>query len=215
VNVVLNVGPLASWVGELVGNAPGAVKYVTSCRVVPEFHVHVTIPPARTIVSRGVKAKLVTLTPTAVGGADPTSVNVAALANPVKLAATLWSVEDPRESIVVATPFALVVLCAGLTPPSPVTAHVTTTPGTGWPLTSTAVTLNGVGSGLLKYQFCASPPLFRRSKGGPAGWVLFPLQAHAETPATRVITRFVAMDVRTALGSGSASTRSLLPTPVA
>src|SRR5207244_525336 len=101
---------------------------------------------------------------------------------PEKLALTVWFVEE-IESIVVATPFVLVVLCAGFTPPD-VTAHVTTTPGTGWPLTSTAVTLNGVGSGLLKYQFCASPPLFRRSKGG-RGWVVSALQADAATHAAR------------------------------
>jgi len=210
VNLVLKVGPLASWVGELVGNAPGAVRYVTLCRVVPEFHVHVTVPPVCTAVSRGANRLLLTLTPTAVDGADPISVNVAAFDRPVKLALTVWSVEEPRESIVLATPFALVVLCAGLTPPD-VAAHVTITPGTGRPLGSSAITLSETGSGLLKYQLCPSPPLFARSVGGPAGWVPFPLQAHAETPATRIITRFVAMDVRTALGSGSASTRSLLP----
>jgi len=89
VNVVLKVGPLASWVGELVGNAPGAVKYVTLCWVVPEFHVHVTVPPVRTAVSRGANTVLFTLTPTAVGGVDATSRNVAAFARPGKLALTL------------------------------------------------------------------------------------------------------------------------------
>src|SRR5439155_26675831 len=128
---------------------------------------------------------------TAVGGANPISMNVTADWMPEKLALTVWIVEE-IESIVLATPLALVMLCAGLTPPSPVTAHVTTTPGTGWPLTSTAVTVNGVGRGLLKYQFCVSPPLFRRSKGG-RGCVVSPLQAHAATPASRVITRCVAI----------------------
>jgi hypothetical protein len=158
-----------------------------------------------------VNAKLVTLTPTIVGGDVANSLKLAGLARPVNVALTVWRLEGPTESAVVATPFTLVVLWRGLTAPNPdVTDHVTTTPGTPRPLTSTAVTLRAFGNGLLKYQFCASPPLFRRSKGGPAGWVPFPLQAHAETPATRVITRFVAMDVRTALGSGSASTRSPL-----
>jgi hypothetical protein len=47
-----------------------------------------------------------------VGGADPISVNVAALCKPGKLALTVWIVvEDPRESVVVATPLASVVLC--------------------------------------------------------------------------------------------------------
>jgi len=89
VNVVLKGGPLASWVGELVGNAPGAVRYVTLCRVVPEFHVHVTVPPLCTAVSRGAKTVLFTLTPTAVDGVDATSMNVAAFARPGKLALTL------------------------------------------------------------------------------------------------------------------------------
>jgi len=46
-----------------------------------------------------------------VGGADPISVKVAALCRPVKLALTVWVVEEPRESVVVATPPASVVLC--------------------------------------------------------------------------------------------------------
>jgi len=188
VNVVLKVGPLASWVGELVGNEPGAVKYVTLCRVVPEFHVHVTVPPVCTAVSRGAKRLLLTLTPTAVDGADPISVKVAAFDRPAKLAATLWNVEDPRESIVVATPFALVVLCAGLTPPD-VAAHVTITPGTGRPLGSSAITLSETGSGLLKYQLCPSPPLFARSVGGPGGDVPSPLHASKNNPTAHVSSR--------------------------
>src|SRR5256886_14143283 len=173
------------------------------------------MPPACTIVSRGVNAKLVTRTSTAVGGDEANSVKLAGLSRPVNVALTVWRVvEEPTESVVVATPLALVVLWRGLTAPKPdVRDHVTTPPGTARPLTSTAVTLNGVGGGVLKYQVFASPPLFRRSKGGPAGWGPSPLQAHCETPATRVITRFVVMDVRTALGSGSASTRSPLPAP--
>src|SRR5438093_492637 len=210
VNVVLKVGPLASWVGELVGNAPGAVKYVTLCRVVPEFHVHGPVPPLCTAVSRGAKRLLLTLTPTAGDGADPISVNVAAFDRPVKLALTVWSVEEPRESIVLATPFALVVLCAGRTPPD-VAAHVTTTPGTGRPLGSSAITLSETGSGLLKYQLCPSPPLLARSVGGPAGWVPFPLQAHTETPATRVITRFVVIGRKN--GAGKRVRKHPLPAP--
>ena len=88
--MVLKVGPLASWVGELVGNAPGAVKYVTLCKVVPEFHVHVTVPPICTAVSARTKALLFTLTPTAVGGADPTSVNVAAFRQTGEARGDLW-----------------------------------------------------------------------------------------------------------------------------
>src|SRR2546425_1862467 len=115
------------------------------------------------------------------------------------------------ESIVLATPFALVVLCPGLTAPSPcATLQVTTTPATGCPPGSSAATLSETGSGLLKYQLCASPAVFTRSLGG-RGWVVSPLQAHADTPASRVITRFVVMAVRMTLGSGSASTRSPRP----
>src|SRR5437773_5467431 len=81
-------------------------------------------------------------------------------------------VEEPTESVVVTTPLASVVLCTGFTPPLPdVTAHVITTPGTARPLTSCAVTLRGVGSGLLKYQLCASPPVITSSAGGPGGCV--------------------------------------------
>src|SRR5439155_4265405 len=101
---------LASWVRVVVGNAAGVVKYGTLCRVVPEFQVHVTVPPLCTAVARGAKRLLLTLTPTAVDGPDPISVNVAAFDRPVKLALTVWTVEEPSESVVVATPFALVVL---------------------------------------------------------------------------------------------------------
>ena len=48
---------------------------MTLCWVVPEFHVHVTVPPVCTAVSRGVKRKLLTETPTAVPGADAFAVN--------------------------------------------------------------------------------------------------------------------------------------------
>src|SRR5437879_13819676 len=115
------------------------------------------MPPACTIVCRGVNAKLVTLTSTFVGRDEANSVKLAGLSRPVNVVLIVWRVvEEPTESVVVATPLALVVLWRGLTAPKPdVRDHVTTTPGTARPLTSTAVTLNGVGSGLLKYQFCA------------------------------------------------------------
>jgi len=56
---------------------------------------------------------LSSLTSTApdVGGADAISVNVTADWTPGKLALTVWIVEDPTESVVVATPLASVVLC--------------------------------------------------------------------------------------------------------
>src|SRR3989454_12540259 len=95
-------------------------------------------------------------------------------------------VEEPTESDVVANPLALVVLVVGLTAPAPeLTAHVTTTFGTACPAASSAVTLSGVGSGLLKYQLCASPPLFTRSVGGPGGCVPPPPPPpHSTAPST-------------------------------
>src|SRR5437764_12498752 len=95
-------------------------------------------------------------------------------------------VPDPSESFVLAIPSALVVLCTGFTAPEPspdVTAHITTTPRTGRPLRSSTVTLNGVGSGLLKYQFWPSPPLGTTSEAGPAGCVSF-LHPDAQSAAT-------------------------------
>src|SRR3989442_13498126 len=92
-------------------------------------------------------------------------------------------VEEPTESDVVANPLALVVLVVGLTAPAPeVTAHVTTTFGTARPLASCAVTLKGVGSGLLKYQLCASPPLTTSCVGGPGGCVPPPPPPHSKAP---------------------------------
>jgi hypothetical protein len=79
--------------------------------VVPEFHVHVTIPPDCTIVSRGLKTKLVTLTPTVDGGSVANSVKVIGPGRPMNVAVTVWRVEEPTESVVVATPLELVVLC--------------------------------------------------------------------------------------------------------
>src|SRR5438445_13152921 len=96
-------------------------------------------------------------------------------------------VEEPTESDVVANPLALVVLVVGLTAPAPeLTAHVTTTFGTACPAASSAVTLSGVGSGLLKYQLCASPPLFTRSVAGPGGCVPPPPPPppHSTAPST-------------------------------
>src|SRR2546430_7889153 len=117
----------------------------------------------------------------------------------------------PIESIVLATPFALVVLCPGLTAPSPcATLQVTTTPATGSPPGSTAITLSGTGSGLSKYQLCASPPLTTRSLGG-RGWVVSALQAHAATPTSRVIARFVVIGCKN--GAGKPVRKHPLPPP--
>src|SRR5207249_10860307 len=83
----------------------------------PEFHVHVTVPPLCTAVSRGAKRLLLTLTPTAVDGPDPISVNAAAFDRPATPALTVWTLEEPSEQVGVSTPCALVVLSHRLTPP--------------------------------------------------------------------------------------------------
>ena len=87
------------------------------------------------------------------GGVVACAVKLTGPASLVNVALTVWRVEPPIESFVVATPLALVVLCVGLTAPPPeATVHVMTTPGTARPSMSTAVTLKAVGSGLLTYQ---------------------------------------------------------------
>ena len=131
----------------------------------------------------GLNAKYSRLTAAEVGGVVANSLKLAGLTNPLKVALTVWVVEEPTESVVVATPIAFVVLCVGLTAPLPlldVTAHVTITPGTARPSISTAVTLKTVGRGLLKNQFCRSPPVGTKSVGGPGGWVPPPLQPDAQ-----------------------------------
>src|SRR5439155_13285459 len=85
---------------------------------------------------------------------------------------TVCGLDDPRLSVVLPTPLAPVVLCAALTPPPPaVTSQLTTTPGTGRLLASSALTLSGAGSGLSKYQLWASPAFFTSCVGGPGGSV--------------------------------------------
>src|SRR5438874_9461710 len=109
------------------------------------------LPTWRAALS-GLKKLLPTVTAAEVGGVVANSLNWAGLGRPVTVALTCWVVLEPTESLVLAIPFASVVLCAGFTAPAPaldVTVHVTTTLGTGRPLTSSTVTLNGIGSGLL------------------------------------------------------------------
>jgi len=130
------------------------------CAIVPEFHVHVTVPPTFTTAVAGPKELFSTLTPKDVGGADAVAVNVTGVDRPVKVAVTVCGLVDPMLSVVVATPEAPVVLWAGVTPPPPdATAQLTTTPGTAQLFASRAVTLRGAGSGLLTYHVCPSPLL--------------------------------------------------------
>src|SRR6266496_2332297 len=120
--------------------------------------------------SLGVNEKSATATSAVVGGVVANSVKSAGLGTPLTVALTRWMVDEPTESLVLATPLASVVLCAGFTAPPPDdTVHVTATPGTARPLTSSTVTLKGVGNGLLKYQLCPAPPLGNTSAGGEIG----------------------------------------------
>src|SRR5882724_8803572 len=116
----------------------------------------------------GLKLLLLTVTAADAGGVVALAVNVTAVGRPVNVAVTVCEDVEPRLSAVVATPLALVVLWAGEMAPSPdATAQFTTTPGTGQPLASRAVTLKAAGSGLLKYQLCASPPVFTSCVAAP------------------------------------------------
>jgi len=115
--------------------------------------VQVTIPPLWITALPGLNTLSFTDTAADVGGADAVAVNVTGAARPVNVAVTVCGLVAPTLSAVVATPAALVVLWAGLTPPPPEpTAQFTTMPGTGQLLASRTITLRGVGSGLLTYQ---------------------------------------------------------------
>jgi hypothetical protein len=101
----------------------------------------------------GLKELFCTVTAAEVGGAEALAVNVTGVARPVNVAVTVCEDVEPRLSAVVATPLVLVVVWAGeIAPPPDATAQFTTTPGTAQLFASRAVTLNGDGSGLLKYQ---------------------------------------------------------------
>jgi hypothetical protein len=101
----------------------------------------------------GLNELLFTVTAAVVGGAEALAANVTGVGSPLNVAVMVCADVEPRLSVVIATPLALVVLWAGEIAPSPdATAQFTTTPGTGQLLASRAVTLNGDGSGLLKYQ---------------------------------------------------------------
>ncbi len=138
------------------------------CPVFPEFHVHVTVPPTFTFAVAGLKELLATLTPTAVGAPDAVAVNVTGVARPLNVAVTVCGLVDPMLSAVAATPLVPVVLWVGLTAPPPdATAQFTTTPGTAQLFASRAVTFKAEGSGLSKYQLCASPPIFTSCVAAP------------------------------------------------
>src|SRR5439155_7629055 len=96
-------------------------------------------------------------------------VNVTGAARPVNVAVTVCGLVAPTLSAVAATPLVPVVLWVGLTAPPPdATAQFTTTPGTAQLFASRAVTFKAEGSGLSKYQLCASPPVFTSCVAAPA-----------------------------------------------
>jgi len=117
------------------------------------FQVHVTESFTCTTTVAGTKRKPVKLTAADVGGAPAVAVKVrVGKLESAGVAVTVCGLDDPRLSVVLTTPLAPVVLCAALTAPPPaVTSQLTTTPGTGRLLASSALTLSGAGSGLLKY----------------------------------------------------------------
>src|SRR5438067_1671789 len=106
--------------------------------------------PTWTALLSGLKKLLPTVTAPDVSGLVANSLNWAGPGRPLTVALTCWVVLEPTESLVLAIPFASVALCAGFTAPDAapdVTVHITATPGTGRPLGSNTVTLNGVGRG--------------------------------------------------------------------
>src|SRR5438552_11340793 len=135
------------------------------------FHVHVTESFTCTTALAGTKRRPVKLTAADVGGAAAVAVKVRAGSEAISgVAVMVWGLVDPMLSVVPATPLPSVVLCRGLTAPPPaVTAQVTTTPGTARLFASSALTRSSTGSGLLKYQLCASPPFLTSCVGGPGG----------------------------------------------
>src|SRR5205823_10270586 len=148
-----------------------------------------TLPPVCTTAFSGLKLLSLTSTAAEGGGADAVVLNVTE-GNPVTVAFTTYVVAVPSVWIVVATPFAFVVLGSGLRLPPPVTnVQSTETPGTARPFASRTVTLYGTGSGLLKYPVCPSPPLFTTSAGGPGGSVLSLSQANVNSPTPRAPSR--------------------------
>ena len=110
VRVRLAAAPVSRSASKILARIVGPLTNVTLWWFAPVL-VHTTALPVWTTISG--RLKLLSLTSTApdVGGADAISVNVTADWLPGKLALTVWIVEDPRESVVVATPPASVVLC--------------------------------------------------------------------------------------------------------
>src|SRR5205823_6133160 len=159
--------------------------------------------PVLTTTFAGLNAMFFRLTALEVGGAAAVAVKVTGLLSPVKVAVTDCGVDPPTLSFVLATPDALVVLCVGLTPPPPdATAQLMTTPGTAQLFASSALTLNSVGSGLLKYHACPSPPFFTSwlaapGVQGPVPLLPPPPHASRRNPTPSTGTRFQHKQVMT------------------
>src|SRR6266850_1225267 len=93
------------------------------------------VPPLCMTPLSGLKLLLLTVTAADAGGVVALAVNVTAVGRPVNVAVTVCGEVDPRLSVVVATPLALVVLWAGETAPSPdATAQLTAAPGMQGPI---------------------------------------------------------------------------------
>src|SRR6266567_8210166 len=130
--------------------------------------VQVTVPPLWITALPGLNTLSFTDTAADVGGADAVAVNVTGAARPLNVAVTVCGLVEPMLSAVAATPVVPVVLWVGLTAPPPdATAQFTTTPGTAQLFASRAVTFKAEGSGLSKYQLCASPPVFTSCVAAP------------------------------------------------
>src|ERR1041385_6529677 len=183
-------------VPESAGRAAGPLVKVTLCEVGLSFQVQVTLLPFFTTTLEGLNEMFCRLTAPEVGGAAAG-------------AETVWGVADPMLSVALATPFAPVVLCAGLTPPPPdATVQFTTTPGTAQLLASNALTLSPVGSGLLKYHACVSPPFFTSwvaapGVQGPVPPPLLPPPHAARRDATASAARRAARLIASPLARGS------------
>src|SRR6266496_5844895 len=149
------------------------------------FHVHVTESFTCTTALAGTKRRPAKLTAAEVGGAPAVAVKVRVGSEAISgVAVMVCGLVDPMLSVVPATPLPSVVLCRELTAPPPaVTAQVTATPGTARSFASSALTLSRTGSGLLKYQLCASPPFLTSCVGGPGG-SLPPPHAAAKRPTS-------------------------------
>src|SRR5215470_4052759 len=133
-----------------------------------------------------------TATESLTGGVPALALNVTGV-RPATVAVTTWTEAAPSVRTVWAMPLESVESTPGvrlLPPPLPVTiAQSTRTPGTVLLLASVTVTLKAMGSALLWYHDCPSPPAFATRAGGPGGVVVSELQAKPRRPPTTAARR--------------------------